>query len=169
MSEFTRMIDLRQFPAAPLVLKATAAECTALAKRFDLVAIKQLAATVILARDANGVNVAGKLDAKIIQSCAISAEDLPVTIAEPLTLRFIPARGELTPDEEIELAADDCDEIEYNGNQFDLGEAIAQTMALAIDPFLEGPNADAARKAAGLLDETASGPFAALAALKKAD
>ena len=42
------------------------------------------------------------------------------------------------PDEEVELEADDCDEIEFDGTQFDLGEALAQSLALAIDPFLTG-------------------------------
>ena len=70
-------------------------------------------------------------------------------------------------DDEIELDDAACDEIEYEGTAFDLGEAVAQTLALAIDPFAEGPNAEAARKAAGLSDESSSGPFAALAALRK--
>ena len=72
-----------------------------------------------------------------------------------------------TPDEEIELTADDCDEIEYDGSAFDLGEAVSQTLALAIDLFAEGPNADAFRAAHGLEGEAPTGPFAALAARKK--
>ena len=50
---------------------------------------------------------------------------------------------------------------------FDLGEAVAQDLALAIDPYAVGPGAERARKEAGLLDEAAAGPFAALEALKK--
>ncbi len=50
---------------------------------------------------------------------------------------------------------------------FDLGEAVAQSLALAIDPYAVGPSAEQARKDAGLGDEAASGPFAALAGLKK--
>ena len=52
-----------------------------------------------------------------------------------------------------------------------LGEAIAQTLALAIDPYREGPDADEARKKAGIVsdeDHAPSGPLAeALAGLKK--
>jgi hypothetical protein len=44
---------------------------------------------------------------------------------------------------------------------------VAQSLALAIDPYIVGPNGRAVRKKAGLLDEAAAGPFAALAALKK--
>jgi hypothetical protein len=44
---------------------------------------------------------------------------------------------------------------------------MAQSLALAIDPYATGPEAERVRKEAGLLGEAASGPFAALAALKK--
>ena len=90
---------------------------------------------------------------------------LPVTIDEPLALRFVP-ETEVT-EEELELEESMLDEIPYSGNAFDLGEAVAQSLALAIDPYAVGPNAEQARKDAGLLDEAAAGPFAALAALKK--
>ena len=48
---------------------------------------------------------------------------------------------------------------------------MAQTLALAIDPYREGPDADEARKKAGIVsdeDHAPSGPLAeALAGLKK--
>ena len=84
----------------------------------------------------------------------------PLTIAEPLLLRFIPARAPL--EIELELAAEDCDEIEYSGTAFDVGEAVAQSLALAIDPFATGPLAEETRRSAGLLDQAGAGPFAAL-------
>ena len=100
-----------------------------------------------------------------MQSCAISGEDLPVAIDEPVELRFVP---EETPNaEEVELEESELDEIPYDGRLFDLGEAVAQSLALAIDPYAVGPEAERTRKEAGLADEAASGPFAALAALKK--
>jgi hypothetical protein len=75
----------------------------------------------------------------------------------------------VTEDEEIELEADDCDEIEFAGEMFDLGEAVAQSLGLAIDPYAEGPDADAARTAAGIVQEgEVRGPLAdLLAGLKK--
>ena len=58
-------------------------------------------------------------------------------------------------------------EIAFEGDDIDLGEAVAETLGLAIDPYARGPDAEAARRAAGLSDEDApTGPFAALAALK---
>jgi len=79
----------------------------------------------------------------------------------------VPHRGPSRPDEEVELAADELDEIEYEGTQIDLGEAVAQSLALAIDPFLEGPGADEFRRKSGFFGEGAASPFAALEKLKK--
>ena len=163
MSEFTRMIDLREIGNAPVVLSATPEECAALAARFGLVAVTSLSASVILNPIGHHVKANGRLTAAIIQSCAVSGEDLSVTVNEPLSLRFVPARpiGEA----ELELTAEDLDEIEFDGTAFDLGEAVAQSLALAIDPFAVGPQAEEARRKAGLLGENANNPFAGL--LKK--
>ena len=166
MSEFSRMIDLRAITASALQLSADENERKALAARFDLVSVDRLEAEVMLENEGPVVSANGRLRAAIVQSCAVSGEDLPVTIDEPLAFRFVPEGEPSAPDEEIEIDEGDCDEIPYSGTAFDVGEAVAQSLALAIDPFATGPGADAARKAAGILDESASGPFAALAALK---
>jgi len=163
--EFPRSIDLRQILAKPVALEANPGERAALARRFALVRIDRLEAELQLDVDGEAVNATGRLRAAIVQSCAISGEDLPVAIDEPLTLRFVPEKPVAV--EEIELGEGELDEIPYAGHAFDLGEAVAQSLALAIDPYAVGPNAERVRKQAGLLDEAAAGPFAALAALKK--
>lgn len=166
--EFSRPIDLRQIGEKPVHLEADEAERRRLAGRFAISTIEVLNADVSLIADGAVVRAQGRLHAKIQQPCAVSGEDFPVTIDEKVELRFVPATGRVhVPDEEIELDAQDCDEIEYEGTAFDLGEAIAQSLALAIDPFAEGPNAQKARKANGLLGQDAAGPFAALAQLRK--
>ena len=52
------------------------------------------------------------------------------------------------PDEEIELGPDDCDVVFYDGQAIDLGEAIADTLALAMQPYPRSPGAEAALKQA---------------------
>lgn len=168
-SEFARVFDVRQAEGKAVTLVADQAERVALARRFDIVRIDRLEAEVVLHRDGPAVDAKGTLSADIVQSCAVSAEDLPVQIREPLAFRFVPASTGHTPDEEVELDAGDLDEIEFSGSTFDLGEAVAQSVALAIDPFAIGPQAEEARRKAGIVDQDASGPFAALAALKKTD
>ena len=166
MSEFERLYDAAQLPPGPQRLRANPAECAALAARFGLVAVHRLAATLSLSADGPAIRASGTLKAAITQSCAISGEDLAATIAAPLTLRFVPPADPKSLPEELELTADDCDEIELSGTQFDLGEAIAQSLALAIDPYATGPHAKAARTSPALKSAAAAGPFAALAALK---
>ena len=156
--EFSRPIDERQITPRPITMEASAEERAALARRFGIVAIRQLQATVALERAGEAIMARGRLSAAIVQSCAVSGEDLPVRIDEPLALRFVPA---------VQLEADELDEIPFAGHEFDLGEAVAQSLALAIDPYATGPEAERVRKEAGLGDEGSSGPFAALAALKK--
>ncbi|MEY4722081.1 MAG: hypothetical protein RIQ46_1806 [Pseudomonadota bacterium] len=166
-SEFSRCFDVRQSDRLSPVLEADAAERVALARRFAITAVNRLVARLELTREGRAMLAAGTLEADIVQPCAVSGEDLAVAIREPLSFRFVPAASRQPGDAEVELEAEELDEIEYEGTQFDLGEAVAQSLALAIDPYLTGPNADAARAKAGLLGEADAGPFAALKALKK--
>jgi uncharacterized metal-binding protein YceD (DUF177 family) len=167
--EFSRPVDVRQIEGRTMMLEANEAERAALARRFALVRIDRLQAELLLSREGDAVNASGTLTANIVQSCAVSAEDLPVSMDEPVAMRFVPERAANAPDEEIELDAGELDEIPYSGATIDLGEAVAQSLGLAIDPFATGPGAEEARRIAGMLDEQSSGPFAALAALKKKD
>ncbi|HEY6817616.1 MAG TPA: YceD family protein [Croceibacterium sp.] len=164
-AEFAHPVDRRHLPAEPVSLAPSAEQCAALARRFGIVAIDRLEAELRLEDDGEAVNAEGRLRAAVVQSCAVSGEDLPVTIDEPLTLRFVPEVA--VTETEIELEERELDEIPFAGHVFDLGEAVAQSLALAIDPYAVGPGAEQARKDGGLLDEAAAGPFAALAALKK--
>lgn len=165
MSEFSRIIEAARLPLGEQVLTASGEECAALAARFGLVAVNSLTARVSLASDGPAVTASGRLTADVVQTCAVTGEDLPVRIEEALNLRFVPA-----PDEhaaEIELEAADLDEIEMEAGRFDLGEALAQTLALAIDPYLEGPGAEEFRRKSGLLGEGEGGAFGALKGLFK--
>ena len=170
-SELTRMVKTRPLPAGPVIIEASEAERAALAARFGLGAIASLGAAIELEQKPRAIRATGRLNAQIMQPCAVSGEDFPVTIDEPVDLRFVEEHQHIaSEDEELELEADDCDEIEFSGEMFDLGEAVAQTLGLAIDPYAEGPNADAARKAAGIVQEgEQDGPLAALLAGLKRD
>ena len=164
--ELSRLIDRRGLRPEPVRMVADEAECAALAKRFDIVAIHRLEADVLLEADGEAIDASGTLEADVVQSCAVSGDDLALTIREPLTLRFVPERKPV--EEEVELREEELDEIPFAGTAFDLGEAVAQSLALAIDPYATGPEAERVRKEKGLLDEAANGPLAAaLAALKR--
>ncbi|MEP0392436.1 MAG: DUF177 domain-containing protein [Erythrobacter sp.] len=165
-SELERLIKIKGLPAEPIIVEAGANERIALAQRFGLASIETLRASVDVEQRPSAIRATGNLTASIQQLCAISGEEFPVEVKETLDLRFV-EEGLIDPalredgEIEVELDADNCDEIEYSGDAFDLGEAVAQTLGLAIDPYAEGPNADEARKKAGILTEgEQEGPLA---------
>ena len=162
-AEFSRVLDVRQVEGLTLRLTANEIERAALAVRFELVRIDRLEAEVALTRNGQAVEARGNLSADIVQSCAVSAEDFATVIRQPLALRFVPA-GSHRPDDELELDDTALDDIEYTGCEFDIGEAVAQSLALAVDPFATGPDAEKTRRA-GLLGKSETGPFSALKGL----
>lgn len=163
--ELSRVIDRRQIMEKPVEITATETECAALARRFGLVRIDRLQATVQLTAKGDRIAAAGTLLADIVQTCAVSGDDLPAHIDAPLAFHFVPEQ--VIEAEELDVAEEELDDIPYTGTAFDLGEAVAQSLALSIDPYAVGPDADRVRREKGLLEPGAAGPFAALAALKK--
>ncbi len=149
----------------PVAIEADAVERAALAERFGLLSIDRLQVDLIVRRDAAGILVTGKVRSAVVQPCSVTGEPVPAAIDEPVALRFVEpaAHG---ADDEIELSGDTLDTIEIEGGAIDLGEAAAETMALALDPFPRSPNAAAALKKAGVISEEEAGPFGALAGLK---
>lgn len=145
-------------------IRAEAEERTGLARRFGLQSLDRLEARATLTTSTQGIEVAGRLRADAVQSCVVTQDPIPVRIDQEFTVRFLP---ETTPDaDEIELSADDCDIMEHDGQQIDLGEAVAQSLGLALDPYPRSANAEARLREAGVKSEEEAGPFGALAALK---
>ena len=165
--EFSRLerIDTIGAGERTAVISAEPAECTALAARFGLLSVTRLSATFDIKRDAAGIVARGTVSAAVEQACSVTDDPLPVTIAEEVALRFV-TEQEAAAEEEIELDLDALDTMPYDGAAIDLGEAAAETMALALDPFPRGPNAAAALRAAGVISEDEAKPAGALAGLK---
>lgn len=161
-SELSRPIRRKPLPGGVIEIEADERERAAMARRFGVSAIETLQARVELSEKGKAVLAEGHLSAEIVQPCAVSGEDFQHRISEDIALRFVPLQEPTEePDMEIELDSEDLDEIEYEGDSFDLGEAIAQSLGLAIDPYAEGPDADAARAEAGIKsDDEPSGPLA---------
>jgi len=145
-------------------IRAEAEERTGLARRFGLQSLDRLEARATLTTSTQGIEVAGRLRADAVQSCVVTQDPIPVRMDQEFTVRFVP---QTTPDaDEIELSADDCDIMEHDGQQIDLGEAVAQSLGLALDPYPRSANAEARLREAGVKSEEEAGPFGALAALK---
>ena len=165
-SEFSRIFDIRGIPNDSIKLDADAAELAALARRIGVESIERFEAEVTLVRSGTIIDVTGRIAADVTQMCAISNEPFATTVDEPLALRFVPETAPSAAEIELEIDSEASDEIPYTGTQFDLGEEIAQSLALAIDPYATGPNADGVREETGLSDRASGGAFAGLAALK---
>lgn len=167
--EFSRPLRLDRIGAGDnrIEIAADEAERAALARRFDLIALDRLEADYAVRRDAAGILATGTLRAAVAQACVATGAPVPARIDQPFTLRFLSEPGEDAP-EEVELDADDCDTMFYTGGAIDLGEAAAETLALALDPFPRAPGAETALREAGVLrEEDAGGAFAGLAALRE--
>jgi uncharacterized metal-binding protein YceD (DUF177 family) len=166
--EFFRPQRLDQIGAGESHVTVTAEpeERAALARRFGLKALERLEASYTLLRDAAGVIARGHLSGQATQACVVTDDPVPATIEEDFAIRFLPEPEGQGGDEEVELSDDDMDTVFYTGGTIDLGEAAAETLALALDPYPRSPRADEALGAAGVLSEAEAGPFGALARLK---
>ena len=151
--EFSHAVKLDQIggQAQALSLSADDRERAALCGRFDLVSLDALSADLLVSKKGNTVTVKGQMKATYAQACIASGVPLPVSAIEPLDFRFVPT---LTVAEaEVELTDEDCDIIEYEGQTVDLGEAVAQSLGLSLNPYPRSKNADALLKAAGVKAE----------------
>lgn len=150
-----------------LDLFADAAEREAISRRIGLDGIERLEAHVSLSRDGERIRARGRLAAALDQRCAVTGEPVPAHVDEPFDIIFAPEPQVSGADEEIELGEEDCDMVFHDGASIDLGAAIADSLALSLDPYPRSAGAEAALKDAGVLSEEEAGPFAALAQLKK--
>ena len=144
-------------------------ERAAIAKRLGLASLDRIEAHVTLERSGETVRAEGRLMAALDQSCVITGDPVAAHVDEAFAILFTPEPTEATPDDEIELGSSDCDVVFYDGAQIDLGGAIADTLALSLDPYPRSAGADAALKEAGVMTEEEASPFAVLAALKRGD
>lgn len=150
-----------------LDLVADEAERRSIAERLGLAGLERLEAHAVLSRHGDIVRTQGRILAALEQSCVVTGDPVAARLDEPFALLFTPAPGDTAADEEIELGEQDCDTVFHDGAQIDLGGAIADTLALSIDPYPRSAGAEMVLKEAGVLSAEQAGPFAALAALKK--
>ncbi len=146
-------------------LVASEADQARIAKQIDLISIGRLEAHAVLEHRGAGIVARGRIKAAIEQACVASGESVPAFVDEAFELHFQPEPTRV-PDEEVELSGDDLDTVFHDGQGIELGAAIADTLAVSIEPYPRSANAAEALQQAGVLSEEQAGPFAALAALK---
>jgi uncharacterized metal-binding protein YceD (DUF177 family) len=172
MNEFVRLYRLDALSGEPrtVQIEAGEAERAALASRFGLAALESLRAEATLSRSGDCAAAVGLVRAKVSQSCIATAEPVEQQVEEEFRVDFRPLPADGRPEEEVELAEGDLDVVFYEGAAIDLGEAVAQTLLLALDPYPRSPAAEAALREAGVKSEEEAkleaSPFAVLKGLK---
>lgn len=149
-------------------IEADAAERDALARRFGIIAVEALQATVRLRLVAGGsmVSLKGRFVADVVQTCVVTLEPVPGHLEEEFTLTYGTPEPDESPEVVVDLDAEDPPEPIDNGI-IDIGEATAEHLALALDPFPRAAGASFKTIDDGPAEESKPHPFAALAALKK--
>jgi uncharacterized metal-binding protein YceD (DUF177 family) len=147
--EFSHPIKLDVIEGKPraFTLAAGPAERTALAKRFGLISIKRFDASLSIRREGATVYLTGTITAKVTAPCVATGVPVPLTVKEAIAIRFMPVEAH-APDVEIELDVSD-----HDGKMVDVGEAVSQSLGLAIPLFPRSANADQVLSVAGVKRE----------------
>ena len=154
-------------------IEAREYERKALAVRFGLLSLDRLEATLQLWRPRPGrlIRVTGHFEAEVTQACVISLEPVSGRVSEEVSLVFSVRRG---PDKEprhVDVPVEGEDAPEAIGPQgLDLGETVAQLLAMALEPYPRAPGVGLAQDEWGrdeAAEETSGGVFAQLEVLKR--
>jgi uncharacterized metal-binding protein YceD (DUF177 family) len=168
--EFAYRLPLNQVRDGERIdLAADEGERLKVADRLGLRSVDRLEAHAILERKGEMVRARGRLKAGLCQSCVVTGDPVEAHVDEAFDIYFLPEPSPKGAEAEIELVESDCDVVFHDGSAIDLGSAIADTLALGLDPYPRSAGAEAELKEAGVLTEAEAGPFAALAKLKRGD
>ncbi|MEQ8449978.1 MAG: YceD family protein [Nitratireductor sp.] len=178
--EFSHRIKAEEVPNGGKTYKLAASEAqrAALAERLELASLDKLEGAVTLRPLAGGpmLVATGALSAAFAQRCVVTLELLPGTLEERFAVEYGPPEPESLQETEREFTLEDPDPPEaFVDGEVDLGELLAQQLALALDPHPRKPGVDLdqalesapAARSAAVERGAPAGPFAELAKLKK--
>jgi uncharacterized metal-binding protein YceD (DUF177 family) len=149
-NEFARPVVVEPWPEDGIAVQLSAdpAELRALARRFDLLELTALSAKGRLERRAPGDEIwfVGRLEADAVQACVVSLEPVSARVRQPIERGFRKVAGPLEPGAAAPPALwlIDDNEIEpLTGRTIDLGEVVAEELALALEPYPRRADAEA--------------------------
>ncbi len=168
-AEFTRMYPWPRPNASPETLRLDADEFArgGIAHALDLESVEEFHAELAVSPWLDGVEIQGRLLARVVRLCGLTLDPFDVTINESINLKAVPPGSPNLPappepDAEIDLEGEDPPEA-YGAEGVDLGAILVETLALGLDPFPRKPGA--VFKAPSSMPE--SSPFQILADLTK--
>ncbi|NVN05902.1 DUF177 domain-containing protein [Asaia spathodeae] len=173
--EFSRRLLLNRIGHDGLTetIKASDAECRALAKRLEIPVVHALTCRFnVISEPSDHFLLEGVLTAHVALDCVITGEVFEDALNESFAVRLVPSRRF---SEETASDLEAIDEIPYEGNALDLGEIAAEQLALMLPAYPRKPGAalenavdEAPRETAEEAEDEAGGrpnPFGALAGL----
>jgi len=180
-TEFCRIIDIQSIERHGLSfsVEANPEERNALARRFRVISIELLKAGGSLVEGANHsrVNLHARFEAEVTQQCVVSLEEVVQRIDVDFSREYdreVVDEWEQLADggEEILLSLENDEFPEpVKGGAIDVGEAVAEQLALELDPFPRTVEAMTDELTRPYLrtdpDDEAMKPLAALAAVKE--
>jgi uncharacterized metal-binding protein YceD (DUF177 family) len=152
------------------MIVASATERSALARRFELQALERLDAELRVRREGDLVRVVGRLSAEAVQTCVVTLGPVANRIEADVVINFWLGEAAATEVAFDPEAEEDAEVV--IGGVIDLGEALAQQLAVALDPYPRAPEAGVDRSAWSDEEEQPGGaatesPFSVLRGLKK--
>lgn len=145
-------VHVRRLPkkGMPVRIEADAAQRAALAEAHGLVAVERFVADLTVRTwKADGVSVAGGVQAEIVQECVVTLDPVPARVDEEIEALFVPegsrlAVGFRAAEGELHLSADGPDAPEvFAGDEIDVGALAEEFFGLGIDPYPRKAGIDA--------------------------
>lgn len=169
-SEFSRPFDVAGLrDEAEKHIEASDAECADLARRLSVESVKSLSADLRLTREMGAViRLQGCARVTVVQHCVVTLSPIESDLRIEIDRRFGPPEMiERSEDEDITVEDEDPPDPIGDG-VIDLGEVVAELVALEIDPF---PRADGVEftgyESGGGPSPERQSPFAVLEGLVK--
>ena len=143
--EFSRIVAGDRMEAVEtLEIVADGAERAALARRFGLDSLDALTASVTLTKfgDRRRVRLSANFSADVLQSCVVTLEPAPSRIEDSFVLVYDEDAGGPAEAETVVLLKGRISPEPWSGVVIDVGEAVAEHLALALDPYPRATGAD---------------------------
>lgn len=160
--------------AKSFTLTATESQLADLTERFGLVELNTLNASVSVSSKGaeEGILLKGEVKADLVQRCITTLVDVPETVDTPFELLLVdPETADRMDADESFLDAEQPEYDALEGDIVEVGEIVAQTVAISMNPYprAEGAALTSGNKQGISVNEPElekKNPFAALGKLK---
>lgn len=139
------VVDDLQTEARRYSLVASASDRAELIQRFKILALDLLEADVDVRVTAkpDTIWISGTIKASLTQQCIVTLGEVPETIDEHFELMLVsPEIAEQYDEDELYADPDAADYDAFEGEVLPLGEIVAQTLSVMMDPYPRRPGAE---------------------------